>query len=90
MIGEVIRYQENRGFGFIRAITGGDLTTEQFFHVSAVEGRIILKEHDLVFFIVAPSKTREGCTEATNVRLLKRDGTEIVSAPEIGGEAVKS
>jgi cold shock CspA family protein len=81
MIGTVTKYVSNRSFGFIREL--GDHPTEQFFHLEDVVGRIVLKEGDLVSFLIEPSKTKPGKTHAVDVCLQKRDEISAASAAEV-------
>jgi cold shock CspA family protein len=82
MVGEVVRISD-RGFGFIQAVVGDDIQTEQYFHASSVEGRILLRKGDIVHFVVLPSTRRPGLTEAMSVRLLRRGDTTVATVPEV-------
>lgn len=69
--GEVEFYNGSKCYGFVRELRHHG--TSQFFHLSNVEGRVILYARDLVTFEIEESSRRPGQTCAVRVRLSKRD-----------------
>lgn len=76
--GIVVLYNPEKAFGFVREF--GDHGTEQFFHVSSVDGRLALRAGDVVSFFVVPSDRKPGTTQAVGIRLRKRDEITIGDA----------
>lgn len=64
MIGKVITYKEDRGFGFIRPDGGGH---DAFFHYTSCEDRIAPDLHERVEFDLEPDP-RTGKPRAVRVR----------------------
>lgn len=68
-IGQVVRYDAARGFGFIRAFDAPVHTSDHFFHIGVVENRMSLQVNDIVVFETVPSTRKAGREDAVNVRL---------------------
>ena len=77
MRGIVVRYLDERGFGFLKPLEIEDNQTEVFFHARSVAGRYILDEGDHVEFDV---KNSEKGLVAINVKKLKTDDADIKNA----------
>ena len=58
-IGQVVRYDAARGFGFIRAFDAPVHTSDHFFHIGVVENRMSLQVNDIVVFETVPSTQRQ-------------------------------
>jgi cold shock protein len=63
--GTVKFYNDMKGFGFIK---DNDSDNESFVHASRL-GDVVIKEGDTVTYDIVPSETKEGKTDAKNVKL---------------------
>jgi cold shock CspA family protein len=86
-IGQVVTYNSDKGWGFIRHLEQKIHTSDFFFYVGAVDNRISLVEGDIVTFATTPSKKKPGRQDAIDIRLHKRDegsvASEAAPAPEL-------
>jgi cold shock CspA family protein len=71
IMGEVEFFSIEKYYGFIRELRHHG--TSQFFHLSDVEGRVILSAHDLVSFEIVPSLRKPEQTCAVRIKLSKRE-----------------
>jgi cold shock CspA family protein len=81
-VGQIVRYNAARGFGFIRAFEAPVHTSDHFFHIGDVENRMSLQVNDIVVFDTVPSTRKMGREDAVNVRL-QRDEVSPAPAPEV-------
>ena len=81
MVGEVVFFNQDRGWGFIRPIEKSPRSADYFFHISAVKNRIALVVGDIVICEIVSSKDKPGREDAVSVRLVKREA--VPAAPAV-------
>jgi len=76
--GTVKFFNEMKWFGFIK---DNDSDNESFVHASRLDG-LVLNEGDVVTYDILPSETKEGKTDAKNVKLATGKVVQMGAADE--------
>ena len=72
-VGQVKRFVNDRGFGFLKCWNDGQ---DYFVHISKVDTEPI-KDYDFVVFKLRPSRKKPGTSEAKNVSLVSKFSNDI-------------